>query len=365
MKSKSKAKKSLKFIFRACSAAFIAAPMLLACIVGLGFVVPFSVRTTAEFNAALGAAQTAGISALISEYTAFLSGTAELDFVKETAATQNITSLERATAFIKAYAENGCGVDDILLTDEQGVIFTGCYESYQSAESFFDAANMLSNISSTAVSGFYEHGRFYAAKAIRTDGDVGVPRETVGYLIIIAQPDLLPDFMANTSLKDNSGESAVFDLNGNIISASGSPGKALHNGAATYLNRYNKGQSADRFKQGEHTALTAPLAGTKWTWIAVYPSSFVVTRGLRVFGAAFAIAAAVCLGCAVVAFVYSRMIANPLKSAIQKMKTGERIYKADKSDKGEYGELSRLKRAYNAALDELEFRKRLHQIIEG
>jgi hypothetical protein len=279
----------------------IIVPFLFASVIGLVSVLSFSRNLTADMTLALEYSPTSGISALVGEYNAFLGAVAELDEFKLTAE-KKPEAREKARPFMADYAENGLGVEDMLLTDDKGFIFTSYSGKYRDDELFFDPDMMSIAASPVPVSNLYEGGRFYCVKPVKREQTV------IGYIIIVSNPDLLGDYISKAfpdGIMNNKGSFAVFDEIGNIVSAHGesnpSVNEMIKSGDIyhwktndTYSFSRNLGDRA-AFVKGRQFIGVGDVSGTKWRWLAVYPVSAAESAAMGVYSAAFAVAAGMCV----------------------------------------------------------------------
>jgi diguanylate cyclase (GGDEF)-like protein len=339
-------KKSLKITFRTAMVGFIVIPVVLAAAVSLISILGFSKNMTAESTAALGISQTSGISALVREYTAFLKGAAELDVIRETAKSKKAD--DTVSAFIAAYAENTIGVSDILLTDSTGSIFFRNSNAGDNTVSLFHDPDLASIAAShTPVSSFYENGRFFCASPIGDDG----------YIILKADANLISDYIAQTMLKNNNGLIAVFDEKDFIISSDGEPSSTLRDTIAAHKS------TAGSFERGRNLGSTGEITGTKWRWIALYPTSAATPSAASVFVLPISVALGVCmLNVAIMILATGGMI-KPLTNIIEKMgaiKDGDLHERFEVTGKNEFAQLAE---AFNVMLDEVSFSEGLHRTI--
>jgi hypothetical protein len=278
-------------------AALIVVPILLVSIVGLISLLSFSTALTESENAELSHAKSLGITALVGEYTAFLTDAAELDAVK--AAASKSEAGEQAKPVLSAYAENGFGVYDILITNSQGFIFASHSGNYSNSETFRDVSELVSIASSpNPVSGFYEGGRFYCAKPIRTS----TGRDIIGYIILKTDSDIISSYVQHTTPEDCKGVFAVFDENGNIISSAGEVSGVLKDRVAAHSDR---SLTEERFMRGRDFGAAGNIDGTRWRWISLYPRTASLSA-FKVFGISFAIAAGVCAINVVIMIIFTR-----------------------------------------------------------
>ena len=330
--------KNLKKTFKAIMLFFIIVPMLLVSVVGLVSVSSFSAGLTADSAAALAYSQTTGISALVGEYIAFLDTASELEVIRLAASTRKAD--EQAAALMSAYVENTFGVYDMLLTDSRGFIFASHSGNYGDGESFRDTAELERIIATpTPVSGFFDNNsRFYCVSQIGQD-------EKYGYIILIADAGVISDFMLQSSLQDNRGVFAIFDENDNIISSGGETSGLLRDSVAIHSHATGLLEH-DRFERGGHFGSVGTISGTRWRWIALYPTSTAAASTFWVFLIAFAVSAVICTINIIIRFKSAKGLFNPLKSMISRMKKRERLSVPENK---EYAQLAE---CFNALLNE-------------
>jgi len=222
--------------------AFIIVPSLVVSIVGLITISSLTAASAAKRNEESALSQAAEISGLVGEYTDFLSVIAELKQTKETVAKK--TGFKEWGEAVAASSEQGEGVYDILITDDDGYIFMSQSDDYDGAELFFDPDMTIVAGSPTPVSGFYDGGRFYAAKPIEQSGGV------VGYIILITEPGLIEEMDLSITVSDEPDYEAT---------------------------------------------LTGEIEGTKWRWGLDYSAAQTNTETFKVWITAFAAAAVICV----------------------------------------------------------------------
>jgi hypothetical protein len=264
---------------------FIVFPLVLASIVGLVSLLLFTTKLNSDTNAELAYSSQMGITAIVGEYTAFLTYAAELEPVKTAAVKTDSGDL----SFISEYATNTFGVYDILITNSKGFVFASCSDNYSNSEMFRDVPELVElAVSPTPVSGFYEGGRFYCAKPVRDN------EEIIGYIILESDISLISGYLSDVSEAafNNKSIFAVFDENSNIISSDGEIGGILKDSAAAYSDRNNPVRY-EQFERGIYSGAVGNVGGTKWRWIFIEPTATATAQAFSVFATAFAIAAGI------------------------------------------------------------------------
>ncbi|MCL2037374.1 MAG: hypothetical protein FWG83_08340 [Oscillospiraceae bacterium] len=294
---------------------FIILPLLIAGISGFVMLK----REMSDFNAGMCTAQAYSksgiISAITGEHTAFLNAAAVNSAVKGAAANDWEAS-EETYSLMETYIENANGVYDMLVTDENGLILLNYSGIYSPATSFRDDVGTMKSIatSPTPVSAFYEDGKFYWIRPIKSDEENNA---VIGYIVIKAESEFVFELIRNVSDEEaECGVIAVFDENSAIISSNGEISKALRDRVAEYpttklLSPNNEHGAYEEFRNGNHYGAVGNIPGTKWRWIVVCTIS--QSEALGIFGKVFAIAAGVSLFNAVVMFVISKRLLNARK----------------------------------------------------
>ncbi|MCL1903656.1 MAG: hypothetical protein FWF94_04480 [Oscillospiraceae bacterium] len=274
--------------------AFILVPVAVTSVIGLFALSAFSAKLTSVANAESAYANATGITALVGEYTAFLTAAAELDAVKE--ASSKSEAGRFVEPFLTKYVKNGDGIYDILITNGDGFVFASHMGEYNSSETFRDVSELIGLAPTPSpVSGFYDEGRFYCAKPVKDDetGDI------TGYIVLITENDLIPDYVSSKSdtlYKGGKGVFAVFDDYGYIISTDGGVGSVLKNGVETHRDRILPVDAYyELFEQGGRFGAAGNIEGTKWRWISLYPITGASPSAFDIFIIAFDISAAICL----------------------------------------------------------------------
>ena len=282
------------------TALMVLVPVIIA-IIGFASISSFSAKLTADANATFGSDKSLGIAAVTHEFVSFLNAISKVDRVKD--ATEKSEAGEKAKPLITAYAENGFKVEDILITNSQGYVFASVSGDYNSTEIFRDSSELMLLASSPApVSGFYDGGKFFCVRPVKANENTNTNEGNSGFVVLIAQADLVFDYVSQLPQKHPKEVFAIFDENENIISPDGEVSNALKDGvsAAKTALEQNQSDSYALFEKGGRFGATGNISGTSWSWVSLYPKSAVAPNPFFVFVVAFVTALTVCIICAII-----------------------------------------------------------------
>jgi heme/copper-type cytochrome/quinol oxidase subunit 2 len=175
---------------------FIIVPVIITSIVGLISISSFSNDYNAEMKSEEAQKVAAEVSDTVNKCTDLLDEAVTERIIKEIAS-RNPDFKERADALILSYIEKYDYVHDILITDTDGYIFISGSNDYADAELFFDPSLVDIAASPTPTSNFYDNGRFYIARPVEKE------EETVGYIVLIAEEDLIDKILGKFTTDDS------------------------------------------------------------------------------------------------------------------------------------------------------------------
>lgn len=362
-----KSKTGLKFLFRAAMAAFIAAPVLIVSLVGFISYMTYSKKLTADETGAFGLSQTAGIASVIDEYVNFVTSASELDSVKQTAVDPHN---EDGTP-ISVYAENGYNVLDVIVTGADGLILAN-YSGKDLRMNFFDDNMREISRSETPVSGIFRNNSVYDGKNVF---HCVKPVSDIGYVIVVADVRGIYDYLSRAGFMEGGGTLTVFDEAGNAVNADGkevAPFGDLSGVLKSKIDSYkgkqlNLSGSAkyERFESNGYYGSVGNIAGTKWKWIALYPTSAPVPSPFTTLMPAVVAALVVCLIDVLIMILGTRGLINPLTKTIEKMKVikdGAFDERLDVAGKGK-NEFAQMAEVFNIMLNEVMLSEELHRTI--
>jgi len=350
-----KSKTGLKFLFRAAMAAFIVAPVLIVTLVGFISYAAYSKKLTADETGAFGLSQTAGIAAVIDEYVNFAASASELDSVKQTAIDPN----NKDGTPIAFYAENGKNVVDVVVANANGTVLANQSGEY-SMENFIGD---LKADSGTAVSDIFRNvynGKnvFYCAKPVSGDG----------YVAVVADVKGIYDYLSKASFMDG-GTLVVFDGAGTAINADGkevAPLGDLSGILKTKIDAYKSKQITAKYEKFEgngYYGSVGNIGGTKWKWIALYPTSAPTPPPFGTLMPALVAALIVSLLNVLIMVLGTRGLVNPLTKTIEKMKVIKEGAFDERLDIVGRNEFAQMAEVFNMMLNEVMFSEELHRTV--
>jgi len=341
---------SLKSVLRMAMAAFIVIPVILSAVVGLIAFTSYSKKLTVDEAGAAGLSRVAGISAAVNEYANFA--------VSASKTVSDPNSIDGTP--IPAYAAGDANIVDIVIvkTGDTGNTITATSNGINFGEQFYGELNPGVSVSGIQNSNSNYDGKstFYCSAPIEG---------TDSYIVVIADVKVFDDYLSASPLMKGKGTLAVFDAEGNAVNAGRNDSGILKSRIDTYKGKTLSlsGGAYEKFENGGYYGSVGDISGTKWRWIAVYPSSSPTPSPFNILAVALSAAAIVVLLDVLIMIFGTRSLIGPLTKTIEKMrviKEGAFQERLDVTGKNEFAQMAE---TFNIMLGEVVFSEDLHRTV--